>query len=73
MKRDWNALLEILGDGLLMAFGLVLLYQFITIAMFGWYGREPNTPVLYTEVGMAAFILLIGINRFINDLKNKGG
>ena len=61
-------MLEIIGDTLIIAFGMSLLYQFITIGIVGWYGFEPNKAILYAEIAMSVLILALGINRFVNDI-----
>lgn len=63
--------LEIVGDLLLIAFGVILLYIFITIGFCGWYGWEDNKIVLYTEIGMSLFIMGLGVNRYLNDLRGN--
>lgn len=65
-----NKILEVIGDTIIIAAGIVFVYLFAGIAVTGGYvAVEPRRPVLVTELVLAALIILIGINRFIDDLK----
>lgn len=69
MQSVW-AYMELLGDALLIAFGAVMVFIFGSISITGGYmAIESNPYILYTELGMGFFILLIGINRFLNDIR----
>jgi GGDEF domain-containing protein len=67
----WDEFKEFLGDALLIAFGAVLAFQFITIQIMGRYGQEPNQVILVTEIIASLMITLIGIERFIKDVNNR--
>ena len=71
MKK--NQILEILGDTILVSAGVVFTYQFVTIALLGWYGTEPNRLVLAAEILMGVFIFVLGINRFFHDVRRFRG
>ena len=63
---------EKLGDLLLIAAGAQFLFLFITIHIMGtYYIYEPNPIILWVETIMAAGIMVLGIDRLINDLKKK--
>ena len=61
--------LEILGNLLLIASGIMFTYQFGTIWLLGWYGREPNPAILAAEILMGLAIAFLGVNRLIDDMR----
>ena len=63
--------LEILGDIMMVAFGAVLIFKFIDIVILGSYGMEPNHYILWAEFIMSILIIVLGINRFIQDIKGS--
>ena len=60
---------EIIGDCLLITFGVILIYIFIMIEVLGYYGVEQNDIIRWVELFMGIPILWLGINRFIQDIK----
>ena len=67
MNRRW----EIIGDLLLIAFGIILVYIFIVIELLGQYGQEQNSIIRRIELFMGVPILLLGVERFIRDVRSK--
>ena len=61
--------LEIIGDALVVAFGVVLAYEFTTIILFGWFGFEPNKIILIAEWVVSFLIIALGIRLFLDDMK----
>lgn len=62
---------EIIGDALLIAFGIILIYIFAVIEIMGYYGQEANKYIRWVELFAGLPILLIGIDRLIEDWKRK--
>ena len=60
---------EIIGDVLLIAFGVIMVYVFVTIEVMGRYGVEANAIMRRFEIGMGAFSFLFGIWHLRRDLK----
>jgi hypothetical protein len=60
---------ELLGDTLIIALGLVLLVVgVIEQCLLGdFYGQEPNSIILYSELSISILILILGINRIYTD------
>ena len=68
--RRSKAVLEIIGDLLIIAFGVVTLFIFTAIQVTGGYiAIEPNSLVLWGEILMGVVFVAIGINRFLDDLR----
>jgi len=65
----WNEIKEILGDALIVAFGVVALFIFIVIEVFGRFGYEPNRYILWLEIFMGIPMIILGVERFIHDMK----
>ena len=63
-------LLEIIGDCLIIAFGIILVYIFITIEILGYYGIENNVIIRNIELYIGVPIIALGIWHFIKDLRN---
>lgn len=62
---------EILADVLLVGMSASLLFIFSQFALYGKiFAYEPNTGIAVAEFIMIAVILLIGIERFIDDIQN---
>ena len=60
--------IEILGDALIIVFGLWSLLMFVTIWQYGTsVFIEPNSVILTIETVVAIMIILIGVERFIDD------
>mgnify|MGYP001570687262 CR=1 FL=1 len=66
MKFSW---LEIIGDALLIVFGLILIYIFVTIEILGYYGMEENSIIRWIELWIGIPIIMVGLNRLIKDVK----
>ena len=60
---------EIIGDCLLITFGVILIYIFIMIEVLGYYGVEQNDIIRWVELFIGIPIIGLGINRFIQDIK----
>ena len=63
---DWW---EIIGDALIIAFGVLLIYIFVVIEVMGQYGYEPNKYIRWFELFMGVPMILLGINRLIKDAR----
>ena len=61
---------EIIGDGLIIVFGIILIYIFITIDVLGYYGVEDNAIIKNIELYMGMPIIALGIWHLIRDLRN---
>jgi len=61
-------ILEFIGDALLIAFGIIMIYVFLCIEVLGRYGVENNVIVRNFELYMGIPIILIGITRLIDDI-----
>ena len=65
-------ILEVIGDTLVIVFGAMSLILFIDILQHGTARYiEPNMTILVCEMCFCGLILLIGLERLIDDLKNK--
>ena len=62
---------DIIGDSLIIAFGITLVYIFVVIELLGFYGHEPNKIMRWVELIMGAPIIFIGVERLIDDIRNK--
>jgi cytochrome c biogenesis protein CcdA len=60
---------ELIGDVLLIAFGLILIFIFVTIELLGIFGTEPNRFIRWFEMIMGIPLIVLGIERFIKDVK----
>jgi xanthine/uracil permease len=63
--RDW---LEIMGDALIVIFGVILVYIFWTIAVCGSWGKEDNPLILKLELAMGIIIMIFGIYHIVKDV-----
>lgn len=64
-KWTWGRIKEHLGDMFLAGSGLFMLLNFIWMSVHGPYMiGEPNDWILYSEIVLAGFIFLLGIERF---------
>ena len=72
MKITWNYVKELLGDFLIIWWGLWTIFLFSIIAIQGYVkGIEPNLWILYIELGLSVAGTALGIERLINDLKRR--
>ena len=62
-------LLEIIGDALLITFGVIMVYVFVTIEIMGRYGVENNAVLRWFEIGLGIFSFGFGIWHLRRDLK----
>ena len=61
---------EIIGDLLLLGTGVAYGYIFLSILFTGGYQSvEPNIWILIAEIAMSLIIILVGIDRFLGDIK----
>lgn len=61
---------ELLGDGLLIAFGGFFAFLFAEFAIYGTiYAWEPSRIIAGAELVMSIFIVLLGLERLHKDLK----
>jgi hypothetical protein len=61
--------LEILGDALLIAFGCVFIFIFVTIEIFGMFGYEANVVMRWFELICGVPIIVLGIYHLVQDAK----
>ncbi len=63
-------LLEVIGDGMIAACGVIILLILIPIALFGEVVCfEDNPAILITEIVLGFVIIALGIERGIRDFK----
>lgn len=67
--KNFNDFKEIIGDALIVAFGVVNVYIFLAIEVFGYFGVEQNTPIRWFEMLMGIPMIYLGIDRFLRDTK----
>ncbi len=68
MKR----LIECIGDGLIISYGAFSLHLLSRIWIYGEVlAYEGNELILAIEIGLAALIVLFGIQRLIDDLMGR--
>lgn len=61
--------IELLGDGIIIAFGVMSFMIFITIVEQGYIRMvESNSWMLYTELVLACGAMIIGVERGIDDV-----
>ena len=72
MKDFWDEFGEIIGDCFIIALGLLLIYIFVLIEVFHFYGVEPNKYIRWFELVFGIPTILLGINRFIGDIRRRG-
>ena len=61
---------EIIGDALIIASGIVMTNMFAHIWFAGWVNcGEPNRIILGAELILSIMVVIIGIDRFIDDTK----
>lgn len=61
--------LEAIGDGVIIFCGLLLVYIFLTIEVWGIYGAEANALIRRFELGTGIAIILLGLYHLIQDLR----
>lgn len=68
-----NRLKEIGGDIFIVAFGVFMLWCFVTIYTKGgvMFAVEPNLAVLALEILATVVIVVWGLERFVDDLRSK--
>ncbi len=59
---------NIVGDGLIISFGVVWAFMFITIEVFGVYGQEANQYMRWFEMSLSIPILILGCLRLKRDI-----
>ena len=69
MRRAWNLFRELLGDALIIIGGFLMLYLFVIIEIFGQFAHEPNAIIRWIEIAMGPIFIVLGIDRFIKDLR----
>lgn len=63
-------ILEVIGDTLVIVFGAMSLFLFIDILQHGIARYvEPDMVILVSEMVFAGLIVLIGVERLIDDLR----
>ena len=63
---------EIIGDLLVIAFALILLLHFSYFWAIGWVlVGESNRVILGFETAMAVAILVLGIERYRDDMRRR--
>jgi len=60
---------EIIGDALMIAFGIMLVYVFFVVEVMGQYGMENNRYIRWFELFMGLPIIGFGIFHIIRDLR----
>ncbi len=60
---------EFIGDLMLIVFGAIMIYIFLTIEIFRVYGAEANKYIRWGELFMGIPIIALGVNRLIRDIK----
>ena len=64
MKR----LIRIIGDTLVIGLAASFVYIFISIKVDGFIlAIEPNEAILWGEIAGSSLLLIIGINKFLDD------
>jgi len=65
-------LLEIFGDLLVITFGGFYLWHLSLIVRYGSFVvMEGNRGLLWIEVGMGILVILLGIERLIDDIRRQ--
>lgn len=64
-------LLELIGDFLLVGFGIVLIFIFVLIEILGYYAMEQNATIRAIELYMGFPIILFGIYHIVKDIKER--
>ena len=62
-------LIKIIGDLLVVGLAVSFAYIFISLKISGAvFAVEPNQAILWAEIGGSVLLLVIGINRFLDDV-----
>jgi hypothetical protein len=62
-------LFKIIGDLLVVGLALSFAYIFISLKISGAvFAVEPNQAILWAEITGSVLLLVIGINRFLDDI-----
>jgi len=64
--------LELIGDGIIVAAGITYTVIFVQIYMLGLYGAENNPWILKAEMIMGPVFSLLGIYLLIRDTRRIG-
>jgi len=62
-------LLELMGDMLIIALGIIMVFIFFCIEILGYYGMEQNSIIRTVELYFGIPIVLFGIYHLVNDIK----
>ncbi|MBA7593135.1 hypothetical protein ES703_00052 [subsurface metagenome] len=70
---NWHEVREIAGDIFLVCLGVFALWCFLNIYLKGgfMFAVEPNTTLLVLEILATVGFIIIGLDRFWDDLKRK--
>jgi hypothetical protein len=63
MMNKWEMFKSMLAYAMVVIFGILLVYIFLTIEVFGVYGQESNAILRYIELFMGIPIIALGIDR----------
>lgn len=68
---NWSYPRELAGDVFIVGYGTFMLWAFLTIFFKGgfMFAVEPDTALLVLEILLTLGIILLGIERFIDDLE----
>ena len=65
-----NLLKEIWGNLVIILFGSFILWHFLMVLKYGAVQvQEQNPIILYFEIGAVCLLILLGIERLINDMR----
>jgi uncharacterized membrane protein SirB2 len=69
-KFNWGKAKEYLADGLVIFFGVWLLFHLVLFRIGGWIIiGEPSKPILAVETAIALGIIALGIDRWRSHSK----
>ncbi len=66
--NKWIRLENVIGDCMIIAFGVILAFIFITIEIVGWVGHEENQYILWVEILLSIPVIILGCRRFKRDV-----
>lgn len=62
-------LIKIVGDLLVVGLAVSFAYIFVSMKISGAvFAIEPNQAILWAEIAGSVLLLVIGINRFLDDI-----
>ena len=64
-----KSFLEILGDAYVIFLGVLLIYIFLTIEVFGYYGGEANAVIRRVELFSGVPITALGVYLLAKDIR----